>query len=91
MLSLSSAKAGSSPASGKSEAERAARLLLGVVWEARSEVRDGGRSGVVGREGTRGRELEGVRWGWCPDEGGLVAGVVIAAVVAMYIARSTRA
>lgn len=60
MLSLSSAKAGSNEARGKSEAlpERGPE---GVVWEARREVREGGRSGVVGREVADGlREWEGV-------------------------------
>jgi hypothetical protein len=48
MLSLSSANAGSRLANGKSEVVVEV-LPLGVVWEARSEVRDGGRRGVVGR------------------------------------------
>ena len=54
MLSLSSAKAGSRDARGKSALER---VLLGVVCDARRLVREGGRRGVVGREGSLVREL----------------------------------
>jgi hypothetical protein len=50
MLSLSSVKDGSSLASGKS-ADVLEVVPLGVDCEARRLVRDGGRSGVVGREG----------------------------------------
>ena len=55
MLSLSSANAGSKDANGKSVVE-ALVLPLGVVCDARRLVRDGGRSGVVGRDGMRVRE-----------------------------------
>lgn len=79
MLSLSSAKAGSRAARGLEleESEREALLMLGVVWEARSEVREGGRRGVVGREGMvaeRVREWEEVRGRW-------VDGVAVVAMV----------
>ena len=79
MLSLSSANAGSSEANGKSAFEVDA-LPLGVVCEARRLVREGGRSGVVGRDGRRVREWDESRWR--PDEGGCCAGVV---VVAMFV------
>lgn len=61
MLSLSSAKAGSNEASGSSWLMP---LLpaVGVVWEARRLVREGGRSGVVGRDGCRGWVWEEVCW-----------------------------
>lgn len=48
MLSLSSAKAGSSEARGSDAVPE--RGPEGVVWDARREVREGGRRGVVGRE-----------------------------------------
>ena len=60
MLSLSSANAASRDASGKSVFE-VDTLPLGVVCEARRLVREGGRSGVVGRDGTRVRECEELR------------------------------
>ena len=60
MLSLSSANAGSRDANGKSAFE-ADVLPLGVVCEARKLVRDGGRSGVVGRDGRRVREWDELR------------------------------
>jgi hypothetical protein len=60
MLSLSSANAGSRLASGKSVFE-AGTLPLGVVCDARRLVRDGGRKGVVGREGMRVRECDELR------------------------------
>ena len=72
MLSLSSAKAGSRAASGNSGC-----VVLGVVCEARRLVREGGRRGVVGREGRRVRE---VLRGRVLLEGGLSAGVVVAIV-----------
>lgn len=72
MLSLSSAKAGSRDAKGKSAFDDEAPPL-GVVCEARRLVRDGGRRGVVGRDGTR-RVWEELRW-WLP---GCWAGVVVA-------------
>lgn len=75
MLSLSSAKAGSRELRGKSEV-----ACVGVVWLARRLVRDGGRRGVVGREGMRVRECEELRW-WLL-EGGWLAGVAVV-VVAM--------
>lgn len=59
---------------------------LGVVCDARRLVRDGGRNGVVGREGTRVRDVLLLR-SWRPEEGGLVAGVVDAAVA--IVAAST--
>jgi hypothetical protein len=68
MLSLSSAKDGSSLARGKS-ADALDVVPLGVDWDARRLVRDGGRNGVVGREG---RLL--------PLRVGLGAGVAIGAV-----------
>jgi len=52
MLSLSSANAGSREASGKSAPESEPLPALGVLCDARKLVREGGRSGVVGREGT---------------------------------------
>lgn len=52
MLSLSSAKAGSKEARGSLELPESGPE--GVVCEARSEVREGGRRGVVGREGIEG-------------------------------------
>jgi len=55
MLSLNSANAGSREASGNSVFERDA-LPLGVVCDARRLVREGGRNGVVGRDGTRVQE-----------------------------------
>ena len=56
MLSLSSANAGSRPTRGKSlvappAPPPSADAAVGVVWDARRLVRDGGRRGVVGREG----------------------------------------
>jgi len=51
MLSLSSAKAGSKEDSGNSVPDSEALPALGVVCDARKLVRDGGRNGVVGREG----------------------------------------
>lgn len=48
MLSLSSAKAGSRDARGSAELPESGPE--GVVCEARKEVREGGRRGVVGRE-----------------------------------------
>jgi hypothetical protein len=50
MASLSSPNAGSSTVRGKSE--ELSMALVGVVCEARRLVRDAGRSGVVGREGS---------------------------------------
>ena len=78
MLSLSSAKAGSRLARGNS----VLALPEGVVWEARRLVREGGRRGVVGREGRRVREvlrglLEGV------VEVAIFGGVVVV-LVAMF-------
>ena len=61
MLSLSSANAGSRLAKGNSAFEVDAPPL-GVVCEARRLVRDGGRSGVVGRDGMRVLECELLRW-----------------------------
>lgn len=59
MLSLSSAKAGSKDARGSEEVPESGPE--GVVCEARNEVREGGRRGVVGRDGTEGlRVCEGV-------------------------------
>ena len=59
MLSLSSADAGSSAARGSEALPD--RGPEGVVCEARREVREGGRRGVVGREAAEGlRECEGV-------------------------------
>lgn len=59
MLSLSSAKAGSKDARGSEEVPESGPE--GVICEARNEVREGGRRGVVGREGTEGlRVCEGV-------------------------------
>lgn len=60
MLSLSSAKAGSRAASGASPLPPlvAKAGLEGVVCDARREVRDGGRSGVLGREGGCAAEVE---------------------------------
>ena len=55
MLSLSSAKAGSRVA--RISVEEVEVEPLGVVWEARRLVREGGRRGVVGREGRRVREV----------------------------------
>jgi hypothetical protein len=77
MLSLSSAKAGSRAASGNSGCVVLA-VPLGVVCEARRLVREGGRSGVVGRDGRRVREV--LRWR-VPLEGGFSAGVVEVAIV----------
>ena len=75
ILSLSSAKAGSRDASGNSGFELV--VPLGVVCEARRLVREGGRRGVVGREGRRVRE---VLRGRVEFEGGSVRGVVEAIV-----------
>lgn len=68
MLSLSSAKAGSRAARGKSEAEEAESGFEGVVCEARREVREGGRRGVVGRdvEGLRVWDGVAIVSGSCP-------------------------
>lgn len=78
MLSLNSEKAGSRAVSGW-EVEGCCWPALGVVfWDARREVREGGRRGVVGREGIcpeRVRECEALRGL------GSVAGVVVAIVV----------
>ena len=80
MLSLSSANAGSSVASGSALVSWPVEVVVGVVCEARRDVRDGGRKGVVGREGRRVREWEELRWWWCaPEEGGF-AGVVDVAI-----------
>jgi len=58
ILSLNSAKAGSKDARGSAELDRGPE---GVVCEARKEVREGGRRGVVGRELAEGlRACEGV-------------------------------
>ena len=54
ILSLNSAKAGSRDARGKSAAEGEVLRPLGVDCETRRL--DGGRRGVVGRDGTRVRE-----------------------------------
>ena len=67
MLSLSSAKAGSRAARGNSGCVVLAPLPLGVVCEARRLVREGGRRGVVGRDGRlaeRAREccVDASRW-----------------------------
>ena len=51
MLSLSSAKAGSRDARGSDDLDNGPE---GVVCDARKEVREGGRRGVVGREFTEG-------------------------------------
>lgn len=59
MLSLSSAKAGSRDSSGRAEEWEEVR---GVEFEARREVREGGRRGVVGREGGLLRVREAERW-----------------------------
>ena len=89
MLSLSSANCGSRLARGKSELEREAALPEGVVCEARREVRDGGRSGVVGRDGKRlrlpdrVREWEEVRsWRRCCEAGVAVAAMFPSGVAA---------
>jgi hypothetical protein len=59
MLSLSSANAGSSAARGSDALPD--RGPDGVVCEARRDVREGGRRGVVGREAAEGlRECDGV-------------------------------
>ena len=59
MLSLNSAKAGSSDARGSEVLPDSGPE--GVVCEARREVREGGRRGVVGREAAEGlRECDGV-------------------------------
>lgn len=50
IASLSSPNAGSSTVKGNSEVVSVG--FVGVVWEARRLVRDAGRSGVVGREGS---------------------------------------
>ena len=73
MLSLNSAKAGSRELRGKSGRGWLRLLPWGVDCEARRLVREGGRRGVVGREGIWAREE--ARW-W---EGG--AGVVEAIVL----------
>ena len=78
MLSLSSANAGSSVARGKSALETDA-LPLGVVCDARRLVREGGRKGVVGRDGTR--VLEWLELRRLPDECGCSAGVAVDAIV----------
>jgi hypothetical protein len=63
MLSLSSAKAGSREARGSEELPESGPE--GVVWEARREVREGGRRGVVGRELAEGlRACDGVAMVW---------------------------
>ena len=82
MLSLSSAKAGSRAARGNS-----GWVVLGVVWEARRLVREGGRRGVVGREGRRVREVLRAR---VLLEGGLSTGVVVA-IVFVYVVFVKRA
>ena len=63
MPSLNSAKAGSREANGSSPPD-IELLPLGVVCDARRLVREGGLSGVVGRDGRldRVREWEEVRW-----------------------------
>lgn len=59
ILSLSSAKAGSSAARGSDALPD--RGPDGVVCEARRDVREGGRRGVVGRDAAEGlREWDGV-------------------------------
>lgn len=78
MLSLNSAKAGSRLSSGKVVDEWPLLAVEdeGVVVEARREVRDGGRRGVVGREGGWRCVREVLRW-----HGGSDTGVVDAIVV----------
>lgn len=80
MESLNSANPGSRDARGNSPAAPvdAPRVPEGVVWEARREVREGGRRGVVGREGMLGRDWEVERWR--VEEGGRSRGVVEIAV-----------
>lgn len=59
MLSLNSAKAGSSAAKGSDALPD--RGPDGVVCDARRDVREGGRRGVVGREAAEAlRECDGV-------------------------------
>ena len=58
-------------------------LPLGVVCDARRLVRDGGRSGVVGREGMRVRECD--EFLRRPDEDVCWAGVVVVAIVSLSI------
>lgn len=69
--SASSPKAGSSASRGRAVSVKAL-AWVGVVVEARRLVRDGGRRGVVGREGRllRVREADRAR------EGGAEVGVV---------------
>lgn len=84
MLSLSSAKPGSRAARGASPAfdVEAPNAPLGVVCDARREVREGGRRGVVGREGMlRDWELERCR----DEEGGRSRGVVEIAVAILTV------
>lgn len=65
MLSASSPNAGSRVSSGKLwgvDEEVPWRDAVGVVVEARREVREGARRGVIGREGIALREVERL-WG----------------------------
>lgn len=88
MASLSSPKAGSIEDRGW---ESLPTLLpaVGVVCEARRDVRDGGRRGVVGRDGIapdRVRECDAERW-WALS----VAGVEVVAIVLVDRIRGRRA
>lgn len=88
MLSLSSAKAGSSDARGSEVLPDSGPE--GVVCEARREVREGGRRGVVGRECVEGLRLwvcEGVAIVDCLW-GGFVSWLCICKTVCCWYAAS---
>lgn len=91
MLSLNSEKAGSRAVSG-CEVEVCCWPALGVVFcDARREVREGGRRGVVGREGIvpeRVRECEALRV--LGSVAGVVEAIVVGDVVMLFIALAVK-
>lgn len=79
MASLSSPNAGSRVLRGKSLPPNAAPAV-GVVCDARRLVRDGGRSGVVGRDGIAPDRLRECEWDearWCASTGVAVTDAMV--------------